>query len=135
MYRGSRHLGKIRLHFSAHKVPTSATGVRDTSADMECRTRRQTRRHLVAELGTSKSGGTISQLGCSTSVACHRIPRKQQQQPEKLRQQVPTEWWHLSADLHTTIKKKKPLKLHAADNLLSCGKVPLFTPYFPPFFS
>jgi hypothetical protein len=35
----------------------------------------------VAELGTSKSGGTISQLGCSTSVACHGSPRKQQQQP------------------------------------------------------
>jgi hypothetical protein len=33
----------------------------------------------VAELGTSKSGGTISQLGCSTSVACHGNPRKQQQ--------------------------------------------------------
>jgi hypothetical protein len=35
----------------------------------------------VAELGTSKSGGTISQLGCSTSVACHGSPIKQQQQP------------------------------------------------------
>jgi hypothetical protein len=34
----------------------------------------------VAELGTSKWGGTISQLGCSTSVACHGSPRKQQQQ-------------------------------------------------------
>jgi hypothetical protein len=45
---------------------------------MECRTRWQARRHLVAELGTSKSGGTVSQLGCSTSVACHRNPRKQQ---------------------------------------------------------
>jgi hypothetical protein len=42
--------------------------------------RRQALRHLVAELGTSKSGGTISKLGCSTSVACHGSPRKQQQQ-------------------------------------------------------
>jgi hypothetical protein len=33
----------------------------------------------VAELGTSKSGSTMSQLGCSTSVACHGSPRKQQQ--------------------------------------------------------
>jgi hypothetical protein len=74
MNRGSRHLGKIRLHFPAHKVPTSATRVRDALAGcggMECGTRRQ----------ASKSGGTISQLGCSTSVACHGSPRKQQQQP------------------------------------------------------
>jgi hypothetical protein len=46
---------------------------------MECGTRRQARRHLVAELGMSKSGGTVSQLGYSTSVACHGSPRKQQQ--------------------------------------------------------
>jgi hypothetical protein len=41
----------------------------------------------VAELGTSKSGGTISQLGCSTSVACHGSPRKQQQQQQQQQQQ------------------------------------------------
>jgi hypothetical protein len=35
----------------------------------------------VAEFGTSKSGGTISQLGCSSSVACHGSPIKQQQPP------------------------------------------------------
>jgi hypothetical protein len=35
MYCGNRHLGKIRLHFPAHKVPTSATGVRDASAGVE----------------------------------------------------------------------------------------------------
>jgi hypothetical protein len=54
---------------------------------MECGTRRQARRHLVAEFGTSKSGGTISQLGCSTSVACHGSPRKQQQQQKQKQQQ------------------------------------------------
>jgi hypothetical protein len=31
----------------------------------------------VAKVGTSKAGGTISQLGCSTSVACHGRPWKQ----------------------------------------------------------
>jgi hypothetical protein len=38
----------------------------------------------VAELGTSKSGGAISQLGCSTSVACHGSPREQQQQQQHI---------------------------------------------------
>jgi hypothetical protein len=30
----------------------------------------------VAKVGTSKAGGTISQLGCGTSVACHGRPLK-----------------------------------------------------------
>jgi hypothetical protein len=67
MYRGSRPLGKIRLHFPAHKVPL-----------LECGTRLQAQSHLVTEFVTSKSGGTISQLGWSTSVACNGSPRKQQ---------------------------------------------------------
>jgi len=37
--------------------------------------------------------------------------------------------------IYTPPQKKKQLKLHAADNLLTCSKVPLFTPYFPPLFS
>jgi hypothetical protein len=32
-------------------------------------------------------------------------------------------------------KKNKQLKIHAAYNLLSCSKVPPFTPHFLPFFS
>jgi hypothetical protein len=32
--------------------------------------------HLVAKVGTSKAGGTISHLGCGTSVACHGRPLK-----------------------------------------------------------
>jgi hypothetical protein len=60
---------------------------------MECETRRQARRHLVAELGTSKSGGTINQLGCSTSVACHGSPRKQQQPGREAEHSPPSVVW------------------------------------------
>jgi hypothetical protein len=34
----------------------------------------------VAKVGTSKAGGTISQLGCDTSVACHRRPSKEEEE-------------------------------------------------------
>jgi hypothetical protein len=34
---------------------------------------------LVAKVGTSKAGGTISQLGCGTSVVCHGRPLKEEE--------------------------------------------------------
>jgi hypothetical protein len=52
MYRGSRHLGKIPGPFPAHTFPTSAARVRNASVGAG---------YLVAKVGTSKAGGTISQ--------------------------------------------------------------------------
>jgi hypothetical protein len=37
----------------------------------------------VAKVGTSKAGGTISQLGCGTSVACHGRPLKKKKKKKK----------------------------------------------------
>jgi hypothetical protein len=57
MYRGSWHLGKIYRSFPDPKFQLPP---------LECGTHRKARGHLVAKVGTSNAGGTISQLGCST---------------------------------------------------------------------
>jgi hypothetical protein len=64
-------------------------------------------------------GGTISQVGCRTSVPCHRSPRKQQQQQQQQQQQP--QW---NSNVYHLIHKSPPLvpserQINPVHNLLS----------------
>jgi hypothetical protein len=45
----------------------------------------------VAKVGTSKAGGTVSQLGCDTSVACHGRPLKKKKNYQSRLRNIPEE--------------------------------------------